>query len=66
MQLMYDIGARFGQPKNRFRLGFEYQFWNNKFGNTREDHRQSRPARQHADGARRIPFLTRYAVLSID
>ena len=34
MQLMYDIGARFGQPKNRFRVGLEYQFWNNKFGNT--------------------------------
>jgi len=34
MQLMYDIGSRFGQPKNRFRLGVEYQFWNNKFGNT--------------------------------
>jgi nucleoside-specific outer membrane channel protein Tsx len=34
MQLMYDIGSRFGQPKNRFRVGVEYQFWNNKFGNT--------------------------------
>jgi hypothetical protein len=34
MQLMYDIGARFGQPKNKFRVGVEYQFWNNKFGNT--------------------------------
>jgi nucleoside-specific outer membrane channel protein Tsx len=34
MQIMYDIGSRFGQPKNRFRLGFEYQLWNNKFGNT--------------------------------
>jgi nucleoside-specific outer membrane channel protein Tsx len=33
MQLMYDIGSRFGQPKNRFRAGLEYQFWNNKFGN---------------------------------
>ena len=35
MALMYDVGAHFGQPKNRFRLGLEYQFWNNKFGNTR-------------------------------
>jgi len=35
MTLMYDVGAHFGQPKNRFRLGLEYQFWNNKFGNTR-------------------------------
>jgi len=34
MQLMYDLGSRFGQPKNRFRIGLEYQFWNNKFGNT--------------------------------
>jgi hypothetical protein len=34
MQLMVDVGSRFGQPKNRFRVGVEYQFWNNKFGNT--------------------------------
>lgn len=34
MTLMYDIGAQFGQPKNRFRVGLEYQLWNNKFGNT--------------------------------
>jgi nucleoside-specific outer membrane channel protein Tsx len=34
MMLMYDLGSQFGQPKNRFRLGLEYQFWNNKFGNT--------------------------------
>jgi len=34
MQLMFDLGARFGQPKNRFRVGLEYQLWNNKFGNT--------------------------------
>ena len=34
MQLMYDVGSRFGQPKKRFRVGLEYQFWNNKFGNT--------------------------------
>ena len=35
MALMYDLGFHFGQPKNRFRVGLEYQFWNNKFGNTR-------------------------------
>ena len=35
MQLMYDIGARYGQKKKRFRVGVEYQFWNNKFGNSR-------------------------------
>ncbi|GAB3468440.1 hypothetical protein GCM10027321_36840 [Massilia terrae] len=34
MELMYDIGRHFNQPKNRFRLGVEYEFWNNKFGNT--------------------------------
>ena len=34
MQLMYDVGPHFGQPKKRFRIGLEYQFWNNKFGNT--------------------------------
>jgi hypothetical protein len=34
MEIMYDIGRHFSQPKNRFRLGFEYQLWNNKFGNT--------------------------------
>ena len=35
MALMYDLGFHFQQPKNRFRVGVEYQFWNNKFGNTR-------------------------------
>lgn len=35
MALMYDLSADLGQPKNRFRVGIEYQFWNNKFGNTR-------------------------------
>jgi nucleoside-specific outer membrane channel protein Tsx len=34
MQLMYDLGARLGYAKNLFRIGLEYQFWNNKFGNT--------------------------------
>jgi nucleoside-specific outer membrane channel protein Tsx len=34
MQLMYDLGAAMGQNKNLFRIGFEYQYWNNKFGNT--------------------------------
>jgi hypothetical protein len=35
MELMYDVGRHFNQPKNRFRLGFEYQLWNNKFGNAK-------------------------------
>ena len=34
MQLMYDLGAALGSPRNLFRIGFEYQYWNNKFGNT--------------------------------
>lgn len=34
MDIMYDVGRHFHQPKNRFRVGFEYEFWNNKFGNT--------------------------------
>jgi nucleoside-specific outer membrane channel protein Tsx len=34
MVLMYDVGSYFSQPKNRFRIGVEYEFWNNKFGNT--------------------------------
>ncbi|MFC5459397.1 outer envelope protein [Massilia niabensis] len=35
MALMYDLGFHLNQPKNRIRVGLEYQFWNNKFGNTR-------------------------------
>lgn len=35
MEIMYDVGRHFSQPKNRFRVGFEYQLWNNKFGNTK-------------------------------
>ena len=34
MQIMYDIGATMGYAKNRFRIGIEYQYWRNKFGNT--------------------------------
>lgn len=34
MQLMYDVGAAFGGSRNLFRIGLEYQYWNNKFGNT--------------------------------
>jgi nucleoside-specific outer membrane channel protein Tsx len=34
MQLMYDLGAALGNAKNLFRIGLEYQYWNNKFGNT--------------------------------
>jgi nucleoside-specific outer membrane channel protein Tsx len=34
MQLMYDLGATMGSVKNTFRIGFEYQYWHNKFGNS--------------------------------
>ncbi len=33
MQLMVDAGAAFGAAKNTFKLGLEYQYWRNKFGN---------------------------------
>ncbi len=34
MQIMVDLARYFQLPKKRFRLGVEYEFWNNKFGNT--------------------------------
>lgn len=34
MQVMWDISSALGGKKNTFRIGLEYQFWNNKFGNT--------------------------------
>ncbi|MES2103960.1 MAG: outer envelope protein [Pseudomonadota bacterium] len=34
MQLMYDVGSLMGAGKNTFRIGFEYQYWKNKFGNS--------------------------------
>jgi len=33
MQLMLDVGRVTGGPKNTFKLGLEYQWWKNKFGN---------------------------------
>jgi nucleoside-specific outer membrane channel protein Tsx len=33
MQIMYDLSPAFGAPKNTFKLGLEYQYWKNKFGN---------------------------------
>lgn len=33
MQIMYDMSAAFGAKKNAFRVGIEYQYWKNKFGN---------------------------------
>ncbi|MCC6070260.1 outer envelope protein [Massilia sp. GCM10020059] len=34
MQVMYDVGTLMGYAKNKFRIGIEYQYWRNKFGNT--------------------------------
>jgi hypothetical protein len=32
-QIMLDVGAVTGGPKGTFKVGFEYQWWKNKFGN---------------------------------
>jgi len=32
-QIMYDISSAVGTPKNTFKIGVEYQYWKNKFGN---------------------------------
>jgi hypothetical protein len=33
MQIMLDVGAVTGGPKGTFKVGLEYQYWKNKFGN---------------------------------
>lgn len=33
IKLMYDLSAITGSAKNALRVGFEYQYWRNKFGN---------------------------------
>lgn len=33
MQVMYDLSHAVGGPKNTFKVGLEYQYWRNKFGN---------------------------------
>jgi nucleoside-specific outer membrane channel protein Tsx len=33
MQVMYDLGSLLGASKNSLKLGLEYQYWKNKFGN---------------------------------
>lgn len=32
-QIMVDVGSLVGGPKQTFKLGVEYQYWKNKFGN---------------------------------
>lgn len=34
MKLMLDLGAALGKASKTVRIGVEYQYWNNKFGNT--------------------------------
>ncbi len=34
MQLMFDVSSVTGAPAKTFKLGLEYQYWNNKFGNS--------------------------------
>jgi nucleoside-specific outer membrane channel protein Tsx len=34
MQVMWDISSIFNSKTKSFRIGLEYQYWNNKFGNT--------------------------------
>ncbi len=31
---MYDVAPITGLPKNTIKVGFEYQLWHNKFGNS--------------------------------
>lgn len=33
MQVMYDMSGMVGAGKNTFKVGIEYQYWKNKFGN---------------------------------
>jgi nucleoside-specific outer membrane channel protein Tsx len=33
MQVMYDMSSKVGTTPNTFKVGFEYQYWKNKFGN---------------------------------
>jgi hypothetical protein len=33
MQVMYDMSGMVGAGKNTFKVGLEYQYWKNKFGN---------------------------------
>ena len=33
MQVMYDFGPALGAHKNALKVGVQYQYWENKFGN---------------------------------
>ncbi|SDG94012.1 MULTISPECIES: outer envelope protein [unclassified Duganella] len=47
-QVMYDLSARIGAPKNRFKVGIAYQYWHNKFGN---------PTRNNPGATARTPMV---------
>lgn len=40
MQVMYDMSAKIGAAPKTFKVGIEYQYWKNKFGN---DHTKNNP-----------------------
>lgn len=48
MQLMYDLSEAVGAAKNTFKVGLEYQYWKNKFGN---------PARAVPGATARTPMV---------
>jgi hypothetical protein len=48
MQLMYDVGAAVGGKPKTFRVGLEYQWWRNKFGN---NYKNRTPNTGAGDGA---------------
>ena len=48
MQVMYDLSGAVGAAKNTFKLGLEYQYWKNKFGN---------PDRNNPGATARTPMI---------
>lgn len=48
MQIMYDLSAAVGATKNTFKVGLEYQWWKNKFGN---------PARNNPGAFAKTPMV---------
>lgn len=48
MQVMYDLSAALNAAKNTFKVGIEYQYWKNKFGN---------PARTVPGATARTPMV---------
>ena len=57
--LMLDAGSLAGLSKKTFLVGVEYEYWHNKFGNSDKGFAGEWRHGQHADGAGRVPLLTR-------